>query len=65
MYYPKIIACFVLHNYCEMKKEKVLEENKLSSLNHEKRTQSSTRSLGYKNVVNGKTAKEIRNTLTF
>ena len=58
-----IMACFVLDNYCEMKK-KVLEQNILSLLNHEKRAQPSTKSLGYKDVVNEKVAKEIRNTLT-
>ena len=47
-----IMACFVLHNYCEMKKEKLPEQNIRSSLNHEKSAQPSTKSLGYKDVVN-------------
>ena len=59
-----VMACFVLQNYCDMKKEKVPEQNVLSSLKHEKRAQPSTKSLGYKDVVNEKTAKEIRITLT-
>ena len=59
-----IMACFVLHNYCEIKKEKLPEQNILSSVNHEKRTQPSTKSLGYKDSVDEKTAKEIRKTLT-
>ena len=58
-----IMACFVLHNYCEMKKEKLPEQNISSPLNYEKRAQASTKSLGYKDV-NEKTAKEIRDTLT-
>ena len=46
------MACFLLHNYCEMKKEEVPEQNILSSLNDEKRAQPSAKSLGYKDVVN-------------
>ena len=40
-------SCFVLHNYCEKKKENLPDQNLMSALSSEKRAQSSASSLSY------------------
>jgi len=63
---PKVImACFVLHNYCELKKEAISDNNYQSAIEYEKRMQPPTGNLRYMGQNNEKHAKEIRQALTF
>ena len=58
MYYPKLLWLVSSYTIIMYEKEKVPEPNIISSLNHEKRAQPSLQSLGCKDVVNEKVAKE-------
>ena len=50
---PQVIySCFVLHNYCEDKKEDFPDQNLMSVLSFEKKAQTSTSSLSYRERVN-------------
>ena len=57
---PQVIhSCFILHNYCEIKNERLFEQNLLSSLNCKKRAQPPKSNLTYKESVNENAAKNI------
>ena len=56
-----ILSFFILHNYYEIKNARVLQQNLLSSLNCENRTQPPKSNLTYKESVNENTAKSIYN----
>ena len=58
-----IPRCFILHNFCELKNERVTERKLTSALNYDKRCQPILSHLNYKDAVNEKRAKD-RNTLT-
>ena len=55
---------FVLHNYCQNKKENLPDQNLMSALSSEKRTQPSTSSLSYEEKMNENKTISIRNTFT-
>ena len=59
-----IYSCFALHNYCKNKKENLPDQNLMSALSFQKRTQSATISLSYGERVNENKAISMRNTLT-
>ena len=62
---PQVIYwCFVLHNYCENKKENVHDQNLMSALSFEKRVHPSASSLSYGEKVNENKVISVRNTLT-
>ena len=62
---PQILySCFVLHNYCENKKENLPDQNLMSALSFDKRVQPSTSSLCYEERVNENKTIFLRNTLT-
>ena len=53
---------FVLHNYCQNKKENLPDQNSMSPLSFEKGAQPSTSSLSYGESVNENKPISIRNT---
>ena len=57
-------SCFVLHNYCENKKENLPNQNLMSALSFEKKAQPSTSSLSCGERVNENNAISVRNPLT-
>ena len=62
---PQVIySCFVLHNYCENKKEILPDQNLMTALSFEERAQPSIGSLSYGERVNENKVIFIRNTLT-
>lgn len=58
-----MLSCFDLHNFCELKNERVPQQTLTSTLSYGKRQPTLSR-LNCKNDINGKRAKDIRNTLT-
>ena len=55
---------FVLHNYCQNKKENLPDQNSMSPLSFEKGAQPSRSSLSYGERVNENKPISIRNTFT-
>ena len=57
------LLCFILHNYCEIKNERLPEQNILWSLNYEKTTQPPKSNLNFKESIHENAAKSIRKAL--
>ena len=56
-----MLSGFILNNYCEIKNERLPEQNFLSSLNCEKRATPPKSNVIYKESINENPAKNIRN----
>ena len=58
---PQILYLrLALHNYCELRKEKIPEQSLALALNFEKRVQPVTCNLSFKRFLNEKKATDIR-----
>ena len=58
-----VLSCFILHNFCGLKNERVTGENLTFTLSYDKRCKPSLSHMNYKSTVNDKRAKDITNIL--
>ena len=59
-----IFACFVLHNYCEERKEPVSERRVSASIQYDKDFQPSTQANNFRTDCNEHEGKRVRRVLT-